>query len=206
MDTNIKIELIKILPSLIWAIISIILIAIFYKPIRYELVPRITQLKLFGVEATFIKSELDKAAEKFPVGTEASRSQVARRAQRIASIIKGAHILLVDDAPVKMHVVISILKSLDVDVDIAVSTDEALSVMEKNYYDVVISDMRRGDVGDEGLRFLKETVRLDYNRPTIFAVAQYEPERGVPAYAFGITNRLDEVINLVFDVLERERG
>jgi hypothetical protein len=67
----------------------------------------------------------------------------------------------------------------------------------------VVSDIARGQSADEGLRFLGEAKRRGVAKPTIFTVARYEPDRGVPPYAFGITNRVDELLNLILDVLER---
>ncbi len=64
--------------------------------------------------------------------------------------------------------------------------------------------MRR--CGDEGLRFFTRMRQRNLHRPTIFTVGQYEPDRGTPAHAFGITNRVDELLNLLFDILERTRG
>ena len=43
------------------------------------------------------------------------------------------------------------------------------------------------------------------HRPTILMVGQHKPERGVPPYAVGVTNRVDELLNLIFDVVERRR-
>ena len=39
--------------------------------------------------------------------------------------------------------------------------------------------------------------------PVIFYVGVFEPERGVPGQAFGITNRPDELLHLTLDALER---
>jgi hypothetical protein len=44
------------------------------------------------------------------------------------------------------------------------------------------------------------------HHPVIFTVGRYEPDRGTPGHAFGITSRVDEMLNLVFDALERVRG
>jgi CheY-like chemotaxis protein len=206
MSPTILIEIIKILPSLVWSFIVIGLIIIFYRPIKDELIPRMTGLKALGFEATFIKKELDRLAESKPAGTEASRDQVARRAQRIKKIIEDGRILFVNDSPDQMQQVISILKSLGMSVDIATSTSQALILMTASAYDVVISDMKRGDIVDEGLRFLNETIKRGIMQPMIFTVGHYEPDRGVPPFAFGITNRVDELFNLIFDVLERARG
>ena len=57
-----------------------------------------------------------------------------------------------------------------------------------------------------GMRFLDSIRRNGLLRPTIFTAGNYEPERGTPPYAFGITNRVDELLNLLFDALERGRG
>lgn len=153
-----------------------------------------------------VKEQLDRTAEKQPVGTEQSRNQVARRAERLSSIINGSRILLVNDIPSQMSNVIRILESVGISVMIASSTSQALSLLSANSFDLVISDMRRGNVPDEGLRFLREMRDRGLHRPTILTVGQYDPDRGTPPYAFGITNRVDNLLNLTFDVLERVRG
>ena len=66
--------------------------------------------------------------------------------------------------------------------------------------------MRRGDVPDEGLLLLRKAREEGFTQPIIFMVGKFEPDRGTPPYAFGITNLVDEKLNLLFDALERERG
>ena len=56
------------------------------------------------------------------------------------------------------------------------------------------------------MRFLSRSIELGVNRPTIFTVGNYDPSRGTPPYAFAITNRIDDLINYVFDALERTHG
>jgi CheY-like chemotaxis protein len=153
-----------------------------------------------------VKEELDRVAEKQPVGTEQSRDQVARRAVRLSSIISGSRILLVNDIPLEMGHVIGLYESLGITVTVATTSAEALSLLAAGSYDLVVSDMRRGKVPDEGIRFLNEMRARGLYRPTIFTAGQFEPERGTPAYAFGITNRVDDLLNLTFDALERVRG
>jgi DNA-binding NtrC family response regulator len=89
---------------------------------------------------------------------------------------------------------------------VATTSDEAMSLFGQNQFNVVVSDMRRGPTPDEGMRFLNRMRLNGINLPTIFTVGQYEPGRGTPAHAFGITNRVDELLNLLFDVFERARG
>ena len=70
----------------------------------------------------------------------------------------------------------------------------------------MISDMRRGAVEDEGIRFLRKMRDQSILVPVIFTVGRFNPALGTPPFAFGITNRVDECLNLLFDVLERTRG
>jgi CheY-like chemotaxis protein len=157
-----------------------------------------------------IKDELDRVAETLPiaVGTEQSRSQVARRAERLSSVINGGRVLLVNDIPEEMEHVIGMLKAVNISVSVVTETSEAISLLQSNSdsFDLVISDMSRWGVGDEGLNLLRRMRDMGLHHPTIFTVGRLEPDRGTPAHAFGITNRVDEMLNLTFDILERIRG
>jgi CheY-like chemotaxis protein len=102
--------------------------------------------------------------------------------------------------------VVAILEGLGVDANVVATSQQALSRQDRDPYDVIVSDMRRGLTTDEGLRFLKELRKNGENTPVIFTVGDYRPELGTPPYAFGITNRIDELLNLLFDALERVRG
>ena len=67
MDT--VIEVLKVAMPVLWFIFVVALVAVFYKPIRDDLVPRLSGLKAMGVEFSFIQESLDSAielAEKTP--------------------------------------------------------------------------------------------------------------------------------------------
>ena len=132
--------------------------------------------------------------------------QVARRAVRVAEIVRGAKLLLVNDNPLEMRIPIRILEELGLTMDIANSTEVALSKLEGGRYHVVVSDMRRGAELDAGIKLLDQIRDKHISVPVIFTVGQFDPGRGTPPFAFGITNRVDELMNLVFDALERSRG
>jgi len=153
-----------------------------------------------------VKYELENIPVRESVSTEFGRSQVARRAARIETVIRGARLLLVNDIPEEMSHVIKILRDLGVDVQIETSSDGALRAISNETYDVVISDMKRGAVEDEGVRFLKRMREGGTLLPVIFTARRFTPALGIPPFAFGMTNRVDECLNLVFDVLERTRG
>ncbi len=152
-----------------------------------------------------VKEKLSHKAENLLVGTARERDQVANRAARLAPLLLGSRILVVNDRPTSMSYVNEVLVALGMSVSVASSTKEALEFLETQPVDVVISDVCRGVVQDEGFRFLKKMRKEGLHRPTIFLLMDYKPELGTPAYAFGITNQVDEMLNLLFDALERVR-
>ena len=206
-SSEITTELIKIVPTVLWILLIVGIIFAFYGPIKQQLIPYISTVNIFGVEASFVRRQLDQVAQTgTPAGSPEERSQVARRAQRLSTIVEGAQVLIVNDNPRDMLTFEQILRNLGMQVDVARTTEGALENMDGRIYDVVISDMERNGVPDAGQRFLEEALRRATNRPTIFGIREFDPSRGVPPYAFGITNRTDELLNLVFDVLERAKG
>lgn len=153
-----------------------------------------------------VKSELAQAAKGEPAITDRILDQVARRAERLLPIIKGARVLLVNDVPRQMTHVIQILQDLAVEVEVVTNSEMALDMLATASFDAVISDMARDGIDDEGLKFLNLMRQRGVHRPIVFTVGRYKPERGTPAYAFGITNRVDDLLNFLFDIFERERG
>ena len=153
-----------------------------------------------------VKSGLAQAGKGLVSVPEGPLDQVSRRAARLSEIISGARILLVNDVPADMADVILVLRGLGIEVEVAEESSLALAMLTSGGFDAVVSDMARGGVNDEGMRFLEAMRHRGFHHPTVFTVGQYEPCRGTPAYAFGITNRVDHLLNYVFDILERVRG
>lgn len=153
-----------------------------------------------------VEQELERIPGREEVSTEHGRSQVARRAARLHSLLDGSHVLLVNDVPAEMSHVIGIMRGLGIEVNVVYTSDEAIHSLKEQKFDVVISDMRRGAIVDEGSRLLSRMRSINLIAPVIFTVGQFDPGRGTPPYAFGITNKVDDLLNLVFDALERIRG
>jgi CheY-like chemotaxis protein len=97
-------------------------------------------------------------------------------------------------------------RQLNVDIDIAKSTEEALDMLKNGKYDLIISDMARDNKPNAGIEFLQQFHQEDKTIPVIFYVGIFNPERGIPPLAFGITNRPDELLHLTLDVLERKKN
>jgi CheY-like chemotaxis protein len=160
---------------------------------RYMLTKRVTQA-------------LDAIPGRDIVTRPEGRTQVARRIARLGRLAVGTRLLLVNDQPEDMEVPIQLFEEIGINVRIAASSEEALSLLKAEPFDVVVSDMARDSIQDEGLRFLDAARKAGVYRPTIFTVGRYQPDRGTPPYAFGITNRVDELLNLVIDIVERVKG
>jgi CheY-like chemotaxis protein len=207
-----EVELIKILPALLWFLFVATLFGLFYRPLRDELLPNLTGFKAGGVELSFVRESINAAielAEKSPqwkvnISSE-DKERALRRAKRHLAIFHGVQILWVDDHPENNLNERRMFRQLEVKVDVAESTDEALVMIRRGDYDLVLSDMSRGNDTTAGLEFL-ERLRQNKATPVIFYVGVFDPTKGVPAKAFGITNRPDELLHLALDALERKKS
>lgn len=105
-----------------------------------------------------------------------------------------------------MSYFIEILRDLGTYVTVETSTAEALRPLSGDTYHMVISDMERDRVPDEGIRFLKRIRQNGVLIPVTFTVGRFNPALGTPAFAFGRINSVNECLDLVFDALKRVRG
>ncbi|MEM8899040.1 MAG: response regulator [Bacteroidota bacterium] len=112
--------------------------------------------------------------------------------------------LWVDDNPHYNINETEVLSSFGLVVDTALSSDEALQMLGNEKYDLMLSDMRRGEMPDEGIKFHRSLLTKGIDIPTIFYAAGFDRRLGVPPYAFGMTNMPNELIHLVLDVIERK--
>lgn len=208
------IELVKILPSVFWLIVAIIVVAIFYRPIRNQLLPLVTGLKIGGIECSFVREGIQAAvalAQKHKNWevqvSDEEASLVMERASRNLSRLQRAKILWVDDTPENNFNEIKMLHQLRSDVETAKSTEEALSLIgeKKDAFDIVLSDLKRGDDPTAGLGMLARLREAHPNLPVIFYLGEFDPARGVPPFAFGLTNQPNELLHLILDVLARRK-
>jgi CheY-like chemotaxis protein len=217
---EIVIELIQLIPSLLWISLITAILILFYRPIREVLFPKLSGFKAMGIEISFLKDSMDaaldkarehdlKLAEKSPqwkvVVPPEDKQLVLKRALQHQNTLSGAQVLWVDDHPENNLNERKMFKQLNVEVDTAKSTEEALEILKFAKYDLILSDMYRDDNPAEGLDFLKKFRKTDETTPVIFYIGVFDPEKGVPPKSFGITNRPDELLHLVLDALERKR-
>ena len=205
-------ELVKLIPSILWFFFVVVLLVLFYRPIRDDLLPNLSSLKAGGVELSFVKESIDaalKLAEKSPqwevkVSSE-DKERVLTRAKKHLKVFRDARLLWVDDHPENNINELVMFGQLKVVTQTAKNTENALEMLKSGSYNLVISDMKRGDEAAAGLEFLKEFRKVDRTTPVIFYLGEFDPKKGVPAQAFGITNRPDELLHLTLDALERRK-
>jgi CheY-like chemotaxis protein len=143
-----------------------------------------------------LEAEAESAYATFPV---------MRRVELVRPVLEGARMLWVDDNPENSLYERAMFKSMGISIELATSTSAALAALQRGAFDVLVSDMERGWNPRAGLQLVEGLGDLGNNPGVVFYIARLDRSRGTPAGAFGITNRPDELIHYVLDVLERER-
>ena len=110
----------------------------------------------------------------------ADKKRALNRAKQHMEIFRQAQILWVDDHPKHNVNERRMFRQLGAETDIAKSTDEALDMFSNAGYDLVISDMARGDQATAGLDLLSELRKDNKTAPVIFYVGVIDPGKGVP--------------------------
>ncbi len=72
-------------------------------------------------------------------------------------------------------------------------------------FDVILSDIARGNDSTAGLTMLPELRKKNRHIPVIFYIGEIDTSKGVPGSAFGITNQPNELLHLALDALERTK-
>ena len=63
---EITLELIKLVPSLLWFLLVLIVLLVFYRPIRDDLLPSLTGFSAAGVELSFVRESIDLGQRQGP--------------------------------------------------------------------------------------------------------------------------------------------
>lgn len=120
--------------------------------------------------------------------------------------VKRNRILWVDDYPINNESVVNLFEDKDIQFDIALTTKQGLELYKNELYDLIITDMGRGDESDAGLSLLKELKLLHCKIPIIV----YASRRAIERYgeeslrlgAYKVTNGIGNIISVISDILE----
>ncbi len=212
MSDQVFVALIAALPGIAWAVLALVAILIFYRPIRRDVIPRMSRFTAMGMTIELGAQEVQQAIEqvKKPGVTYSptAGATVVSRASRAAPVLRDSTILWIDDHPLWNTVERRLIAKLGVAVETATSTAEGISALAvlgpSSPVDLVISDMARPGDPDAGLGLLPKLRAAGFQGPVVFYIGDLDRSLGTPAGAFGITNRPDELLHLVMDALERK--
>lgn len=193
---------VEILPSLLWVLLAASALALFYRPLKTDVIPNLRSIRLPGGIEVAIGERVRAAAEEHNVHlSEDDESRIVRRLRRSRSVLNGARILWVDDDPAGNIYEATTLGAFGALIRFATDNQEAHSLLEHEDFDVVITNWSRAPEGeDAGRQFVEETG----GRPwTIFYVGRDRPK---PEPAFALTTQPHQLLHYVLDALERSRG
>ncbi|PZG41996.1 multidrug DMT transporter permease [Spongiactinospora gelatinilytica] len=172
---------------------------------------RMSENRALGIEIEFREVErlLAKAVDNGdqetlePQISGADRQAVIKRVDHAAAYLRGGRMLWVDDLPRNNIYLKELFRQLGMVVDSATSTGEAMACLDHHKYDLVISDIYRESDPQAGIKMLHEFRTRGISLPVIIHAARFDPTLGVDPMIFGGTNRIDEVVHYVIDVMER---
>ena len=156
-------------------------------------------------QQAFTESITNDVRDRFAISDEMA-SALASRAWRNRRTTKGASVLWIDDVPEANQPLVELLTSIGLRVETVRSSADARVAIGRATPDMLISDIDRGGQPDEGIRFLGTLQRERIVTPMVFYVGFLRRDLEIPPGAFGITNKPAELVQLVLDVLERQRS
>jgi len=187
-------------------LLLLVLVLIFKKHL-VNLLPGVRSLSFGPVKIELFREQLSKITKKR--GIKLSRSDAASpfvRAEAIKPVLQNSSVLWIDDNnPDNNAEEIDMMKSLGVQVTAVTSSTEAEEFLSRHYYDVIISDIDRAGSPTEGIDFLGRLVGTTKFHCTIFYVTHIDTTKPIPAHAFALTNRPNDLLHFLMDALERER-
>ena len=196
-------EILSLAPHLFWAAVALTILFIIGPSRIRDAFTKVTKIELAGIEVEF-KSEIEAAARAREIDPPPQlRDRLARRLEHRRSLISGARILWIDDCPKNNTIEIGLLRSFGAAVDLALSNKDASERLRSAVYDIVLSDMARDHDAEAGKRIMPDVKSAVLSPPLILYVGKV---RSLPEGAFGLTIRLDELLHLILDALEREKN
>ena len=118
-------------------------------------------------------------------------------------------VLWVDDSPKNNEAIMDLYMRQNIEFNLALSTDQAILYLNKNEYNLIISDIGRGRESDAGIRMIREITRSFSKLPPIliftsgYSVKKYEKEAKKEGAAFitsdtgDLMEKINQFLNLI---------
>lgn len=219
-------DLLRAIAGLSWVVLAFVVVTALFRLLRSQDTP-LTKLGVgpTGVTFEFAEAKFTEAVSKSNQESQRAIGEVAKRSvvdrlQSHASLLAGARILWVDDHPENNLALIDLLRQFGASVDTSRSNSDAFALLSASRYDAIISDVARDDEGPnsdlKGIEFAHDVFERWGQRVLLFT-ARFDPARlpgkseeqrlGIVAEVqrsvFARTNRYDEALHYILDVLER---
>jgi len=216
-QTTFLIELIKVL---IWPLIVVFILLTFKKPIS-DFLGNLQKSKI-KVDKEGVSLELDAtkaevasmlgAASTSQAGNDSKKvdwGEIAKTVNRLAEVnvkkLSEIRALWVDDNPQNNMYERRSLEAIGIRFVLSTSTEDAIEKLKKDEYDVVISDMGRGNNKEAGFDLLKEMKNIRTAPFIIYSwgVTSEQIKQAKEKGAFGETSSPRELFQLVIDAIQK---
>lgn len=214
----------KLLGVLVWPVLLVAVLIVF-GPALKDFLSGVGELSLNGggFEATAKRQQAEATAALVAAtvarpDANATPESTAREAKEAAAVVaksvnprvirlaNGATVLWVDDRPNNNIFERQSLSALGVSFVLAASTEEALGLLAKHKFDVIISDMGRPPDSRAGYTLLEKLRSSGDRTPFVIYAGSNAPEHKAEARsrgAIGSTNRASELFEYVLAALNR---
>lgn len=196
--------------ALAWPVVFLVAVLLFLRPLRALLLRddvSLTGPGGFGLTAKRRAQAVEALAlaERKTGSTPspaALRRDVDQAARQVGGLGRAPRLLWVDDRPGNNRHEVAAFEALGMAVELATSTDEALSLLEgaADHYDVVITDMGRPGDSRAGYTLLDALRAQGLRMPVVIYASSRQAaqaEEAVRRGALGCTDRPQELIDLV---------
>ncbi|MDX2136246.1 MAG: response regulator [Saprospiraceae bacterium] len=201
MEKEILVELIKIVPTTLLYAALLVLFLRYRRSLVEGVLPKITNLKAFGIEASFVREGIQNAARSQNRSDVHVSPGLMRRISHFPK--RPLRVLWIDDNPDTVMYEAGILQTLGMQVEFAKTSANAHEKLRSTPFHLILSDIRRNDNPVAGLQFLQEIQQTSRPIEMIFYVSTLDRSLPVPVGAFGITDDPNELIHLALDAAER---
>lgn len=192
-------EVIRIAPETI-ALLLVTGTGVLQRKRLAEVLDRLSGVKVAGLELEFAVERLANARPEHPVSPRDLASLGEHLAKR-RPILDGARILWVDDAPLGNSAERALFRQIGATVVNAISTEEAFYWLERDEFDVIISDIDRDGDPVAGLTFTRR-ISVAPASPVIGYVGTVDRTRATPEGFVTMVDRPDSLFRAVVEALE----
>ena len=206
MSTEVVLQIVKIIPSALWVCFALIVFLLLRRVISEKLQGAASISGPAGISVSFqeaVNQVLVSSAG--PAVDAGDRNAVASRLSHAVEFMRG-RLLWVDDKPESHAAFNRLFEKAGMTVVDVRSTQEAIVELGRRHYDLVITDKHRDTEQPAGTAWrtlLDEMARRSDATPVVGFTGAYLPEMAASPQIFGQSIRLDDLVNLVIDVMER---